>query len=273
MALWQIACIVLLGLIAGVGGGLLGVGGSIVMIPGLVLLFGHTGTEGLNQHVYQAAAMVANVAVAVPAALRHYRAGATLPRALAWMLPAALVTVLIGVRLSNQPLFAGAEGGRWLGRVLALFLFYMVFLNVQRLVGKGAVREQEATPRITAGPSLAVGGLMGTMAGLLGIGGGAVAVPLQQALMRMPLRRAIANSSAIICISAALGAYYKNASLHLHHARWQDSLVLAAILAPSCWLGGTLGAGLTHRLPIRQVRIAFIIFLTVAAVRMLDLRF
>ncbi len=269
--LWQGGLIVLVGLIAGIAGGLLGIGGSLIMIPCLVMLFGHDRIEGVNQHLYQAAAMIANVAVAVPAAWRHYRKGATVPQALAWMLPAALLAVLVGVALSNLPLFAGHLGGRRLGRVLAAFIIYVIFVNVRKLIGRAATQD-EPEPHVTPGPAVAVGGIMGIIAGLLGVGGGVMAVPLQQVLMRMPLRAAIANSSAVICVSASLGAIYKNVSLGLHHARWQDSLLLAGILAPTCWIGGLIGASLTHRLPVRQVRIALIVFLAVAALRMLDIQ-
>ena len=103
---------------------------------------------------------------------------------------------------------------------------------------------------------------------MLGVGGGAVAVPLQQVLLKLPLRTCIANSSAIICVSAAMGAIYKNASLAQHGYLWTDSLILALLLAPTCVLGGYLGAALTHKLPIRQVRIAFILLMIVAAVKM-----
>jgi len=269
---WHLLAILVLGLVAGIGGGMLGVGGSIIMIPGLVLLFGQDRIEGFNQHVYQAAAMIANVAVSVPAAVRHYRAGATIVAALKFMLPVALLTVLLGVYMSNLPIFRGTEGSIWLGRVLGVFLIYVIVVNIQRLGGRHATVEQDAQPRITAAPAVAVGSVMGLTAGLMGIGGGAIAVPLQQLLMRIPLRRAIANSSAIICISAAVGAVYKNATLHDPHGlRWEDSLILAALLAPSCWLGGHLGAILTHALPLRLVRIALIIFMAVAAVRMFHL--
>ena len=37
--LWHFAAVLVLGLVAGVLGGMLGVGGSVIMIPGLVLLF------------------------------------------------------------------------------------------------------------------------------------------------------------------------------------------------------------------------------------------
>ncbi len=283
--------VALLGLAAGTLGGMLGVGGSVVMIPGLVFILGRpTGTE---QHLYQAAAMIANVAVAVPAALRHRRAGAMTPAALRWMLPAALVCVVVGVALSNLPVFAGKDGGVWLGRLLAVFLVYVIYANVQKLItsrpgrdltGPGAVANgppitsspsTEDTPRATPARGLAVGTLMGTTAGLLGIGGGAIATPLQQTLMKLPLRSCIANSSAIICVSAAVGAVYKNLSLSSQPLppgseplTWVAGLTLGLLLAPTAFLGGRLGASLTHTLPLRTIRLAFIALMVVACWKM-----
>ena len=285
----ELAGVGVLGLIAGTLGGLLGVGGSVVMIPGLVLLLGRA--HGVEQHLYQAAAMVANVAVAVPAALRHRRAGALLPGVVKWMLPAAAVCVVLGVWLSNLPVFAGRSGGVWLGRVLAVFLVYVIVVNVLKLlrrprVGVSGVDTPAASGRakpdddedaegmrVSPPRSALVGVIMGTTAGLLGIGGGAVATPLQQTLMNLPLRRCIANSSAVIACSAAIGAVYKNVSLGQHAVGglpldWRAGLTLGLLLAPTAWIGGRLGAGLTHRLPLRTVRIAFITLMIVAAWRM-----
>jgi uncharacterized membrane protein YfcA len=114
---------------------------------------------------------------------------------------------------------------------------------------------------------------MGTIAGLLGIGGGAVAVPLQQTVLRLPLRNAIANASAVIACSAAVGATVKLATLEQHGTAarpldWSDGLILAACLAPTAFWGGRMGAGLTHVLPVRWVRLAFVGLMIVAAVRM-----
>ena len=250
-----------IGLVAGVGGGLLGIGGSIIMIPGLTLAFGY------DQHLYQAAAMIANVAVSVPAALRHHRAGAMHGPTLRWMAPAAVVCVLIGVWLSNQ--FTGEAASLWLSRLLAVFLAYVILVNLRRL-RFGRPETQAAAdglhrPRLRRG---AVGSVMGLIAGLLGIGGGAVAVPLQQVVLKLPLRSAIANSSAIICLSAAIGAVYKNATLGQHSTRPGEGLILAAILVPTAWLGGSLGASLLHRLPMGYVRVAFLVLLVVAAWKM-----
>ncbi len=275
---FNLLAVVFLGLISGTIGGMLGVGGSTMIIPGLTVIFGY------NQHVYQAAAMVANVAVSVPAALRHHRTGATMVSVLQIMLPLAVVCVLMGVWLSNRPMFRGVSGGLWLGRLLALFLLYVVATNVLRIDGRRPynaaagrgfdVRDDSLCQQAGAGSvrqpgrSAALGAVMGLIAGLLGIGGGAVAVPLQQLVLKLPLRTCIANSSAVICISATVGAVYKNISLAQHGQHWHQSMSLALLLAPSCWLGGHLGAGLTHRLPVRRVRQAFVCLMVVAAIKM-----
>jgi uncharacterized membrane protein YfcA len=251
------------GLVAGVLGGMLGVGGSVIMIPGLTLIF------GFNQHLYQAAAMLANVAVAIPAALRHRRSGAMVPQAMRWILPAALVMVLVGVAVSNLPIFEGKEGGQWLGRLLAAFLVYVIYVNIQRLRGDASNPADEGDAAlVTPGRCSAVGAAMGGCAGLLGVGGGAIAVPLQQVLLRLPLRSCIANSTAIICITASVGATYKIGSLGTHGLEPAQGVLFGLMLAPTAWIGGRIGATLTHRLPLRQVRLAFIVLMVVAAYKM-----
>lgn len=326
-----------LGFVAGTLGGMLGVGGSVIMIPGLVMLLGQDQTPGINQHIYQAAAMIANVAVSIPAALRHHQAKKTCPQAIKWLLPSTLVFVLVGVWLSNQ--FDGKEGATWLGRCLALLLAYVIVMNIRKLIlqwresrrtapcvetpasmenaeeisdgtgfgdagesddtdmfanakDKDSCNSSESQPtsesttctpdpnafddsHVTPVRCIAVGTVMGIIAGLMGVGGGAIAVPLQQILLKLPLRRCIANSCAVICISAAVGAIYKNASLSQHVVEatgqpynWHNSIILALLLAPTCFLGGRIGAALTHALPLRYVRFAFIALLCVAAYKM-----
>jgi uncharacterized membrane protein YfcA len=269
--------ILLLGLLAGTLGGMLGVGGSVVMIPGLAFLFTYSKSVEPNQHLFQASAMIVNVVVSVPAMLRHRKAGALVGDALIWMLPAALVFILVGVWVSNLSVFQGADGGRWLGRLLAVFLVYVIGVNIQKLRTHPHA-ESEIEPHVTPLRGFGVGTVMGTIAGLLGIGGGAVAVPLQQVWMKLPLRKCIGNSSAIICISATIGALFKNASLAQHATEatpidWRTSLLIAALLAPTAYVGARIGAGLTHSLPLRQVRMAFIGLMAVAAWKMAALPF
>jgi hypothetical protein len=245
------------------------------MIPGLVMLFGQDRHAGFNQHLYQAAAMIVNVCVVVPALVRHARAKAVVPGALLMILPGALAFIFVGVWASNLPIFsadarfAGASGPVWLGRVFAVFLMYVVYVNVRRLID--GRRESLGTSHLTWPRGGFIGTVMGFIAGLMGIGGGAVAVPLQQTLLRLPLRNCIANSTAIIGITAGFGALAKNLTLAQHGLSWRHSLLVAALLAPTAVIGGWMGGSLTHILPMRIVRGAFILLMIIAAWRMLGL--
>lgn len=243
------------------------------MIPGLVFLFGQGMREGFNQHLYQAAAMIATVFISAPAALRHYRAGAIVPKALRLILPAALLGTLTGVWVSNLPVFSeaarGTSGPVMLGRVMAVFLVYVIIENCRRMFQKPRPTGAPVDTRfITPGRSTAVGTCMGLVAGLTGLGGGAVAVPLQQVLLKLRLRNCIANSSAMICLTGVVGAIYKNATLGQHQLEVAPSLMLAALLAPTALIGGSFGAWLTHALPVRLVRGVFIALLVIAAWKM-----
>lgn len=267
---WVYVAIAGIGLAAGVLGGMLGIGGSTVMIPGLVFLFGQDARQGYNQHLYQAAAMIATVCVSAPAAWGHYRAGAIVPAALRLILPAALVATLLGVWISNLPVFSREGSGPvMLGRVMAIFLVYVIIENTRKMFRKPRPTDTPVDlTYVTPARSSIVGLAMGVVAGLTGLGGGAVAVPLQQILLKLRLRNCIANSSAMICLTGIVGALYKNATLPQHSLDIAPSLLLAALLAPTAMLGGCAGARLTHILPVRLVRAFFIALMIAAAWKM-----
>ena len=124
---------------------------------------------------------------------------------------------------------------------------------------------------------LAVGLVTGIVGGLLGIGGGNISVPLLQRFARLPLRQCIATTAAFMCISASVGAVRKNLALPALTDSaglplgldWHESLRIAACLAPTAVLGGLIGGRLTHILPLRWVRLSFILLLAWAALDML----
>jgi hypothetical protein len=260
----ELISLLALGLVTGVFGGMLGVGGSIVMIPVLTLLF-HRDT-----HLAQASAMTVNAFVAVPAMAHHHLAGAVRWDVVRRSLPAGLVAIVLGVAVSN--LFDGQA----LLRVFGVFLVYVIITDLVKVIGMHA-EPSGAGPRTTWPRCLLVGALMGFVGGVLGIGGGLVAVPLLQRLAHLPLRQSIATSAAVMCVTAVLGAIHKNATLAQHvdaageALRVQDGLVMVLCLAPTAILGSLLGARLTHGLPVRWVRLAFVVLLTYAAARMLGL--
>ena len=259
----------MIGLTAGLLGGLLGIGGSIIIIPGLIFYFSYTaqGYSGQTQHELQAAAMVCNLFIAVPAVVAHRRANAIMKPVAVRLIPAALVGIFLGVAISNSSTFA-RENGRYLAMILSGFMAYVVIYNLIRLLGKGSLSADfDPAGRITTWKIVCVGLPMGLMAGLLGVGGGALCVPAQQIFLRIPLRRAIANSATAIACTAIFGAIYKNATLGLHGVSAVSALRLALLLAPTAVIGSYIGGHLTHRLSGKVLRIAFIVLMTIVSIQ------
>jgi len=260
----------IIGLFAGVIGGMLGVGGSIVMIPAMTEVFGP------NQHLYQAAAMIVNFFVVVPAVYQHRRAKAITGATVARIVPLAIVGVVAGVGFSELPLFAG-EGEAYLRGLFGLFLLCVALTDLYRLFGKRraqsngssdplsiTLQKQRAGWRFAGAVAIPTG----LVAGLLGVGGGVVAVPLQRRLLGVPMRTAIANSATIIIATSSIGAIAKNYAYVTEHDHSLESFVLAAVLIPTAVVGSLVGSRLTHRVPLRFVKIAFFLLLLLAATRL-----
>ncbi len=259
--MWQL---VLAGLVAGCLGGVMGTGGSLIIIPVLTLALGH------DQHVSQAAAMIVNVFVATLSLVKHHRAQAVRWDVMRRMLPAGLLCMIVGVLVGNQ--FDGST----LKRIFGLFLlvvFVVYGLRLFRDRGRTDVRE----PNIRWSAVGSVGGLMGFFGGLLGIGGGPIAVPLLQRICHLPVRQAIATSSAVMCITSSFGAFQKNWDLQTLvgangeplNLDYRLSVAIALCVAPTAMIGAFAGAGLSHALPERLLRGAFMVLLIWVSLQML----
>ncbi|MBL8756921.1 MAG: sulfite exporter TauE/SafE family protein [Phycisphaerae bacterium] len=257
----QVGVCGLIGLGAGVLGGLAGVGGSILILPSLGVLFGYP--RASSHHGYMASAMTVNLIVAIPAALRHHRAGAIRHDLLGRLIPATAITLAGGVIASN--FFQGWQLQLLLALGLVLYCLRLLREAVrdlpEHLQGPGS--ERVTTPRLVASASAT-----GFTAGLLGLGGGVLQVPLLQSLCGVPLRQAIATSSAVICLTAVVGAVLKLVTLPGEGEPVGDALIRAAAMAPTAILGAHLGASLTHRLHLHWVRIAIAVMLLVSAYRL-----
>jgi uncharacterized membrane protein YfcA len=263
----QIALIGAIGLSGGLLGGLVGLGGSMVILPALTLAM------GTNQHLYQSAALVTNVLVAIAAVLRH-RGRGTIRRQIAWPLGVAgCSTAIVGVLVSNlvPPV-----------PLAALFGAFLAYASIAILWATVREAEQTATPpqapRNRSG-AIFVGGCGGFASGLLGIGGGAVMVPMLQRLSGLNVREAVATSSMAMIPMASIGAVAKFLSVPVLAApdgsalERVDVLALAALLGPPAMLGASLGAAMVYRLPVRVIRATLGVLLLVASFRMLGLVF
>ncbi len=264
LQVWELLILVGVGLVAGLLGGLLGIGGGVVNVPAIALLLGR------DIHLAQAASMNVTIFVAIPAAIRHWQHGGLRKDALIRIVPFGVIGILLGVTASIW-----IPNG-WLTWIFAVFLVYIFITNVQSLLHDrkaGATDNNLDEPACTTARCGVVGSLAGFGAGLLGIGGGLITVPLSQIICRMPLRQCIATSSAVMVCTALVGATFKNITLPdvpgiEAGVMWYTPLEISVWLIPTCLIGSWMGARLTHVLPLKIVRIAFTILVGVAAFKM-----
>ncbi|MFM7050511.1 MAG: sulfite exporter TauE/SafE family protein [Planctomycetota bacterium] len=263
MDLGTILTVAPIGLAGGIAGGMFGIGGSVVMIPLLTFALGP------NQHLYQSAALVANLLVAASSALKHRGKGTIRTDIAPRMLVTAGVLAIAGVLLSNQidP-----------KRLMALFGGFLVYLAIAESIGvlgsRGKPIEEPDPSLVRRGPAAPIAGLGGFSAGLLGIGGGVIMIPLLKRFSRVPLRQCIATSAVVMLGSTAVGAFAKNLTVSTlkdpsgNALTLAQSLTLAATLAPTAIVGGYLGAGISYRMPLKALKLAFAVLLAFAGARL-----
>ena len=301
-------CVLLLGLgvVAGTGGGLLGIGGSIVIIPAMTLLplvrisgpgaGGATVSVPVPYFVAAAAAMSCNTVISGAASYRHWKNGAIVGRVVKYLAATAVPFIVGGVFLSvlMQPpagrfehvqamhTAASRSDGELLIRLLfGLFITYAgvnairkAFASRRAGTAPAEMLSKEDAAKLPAWRAAFVGVPMGIVAGLLGIGGGPIAVPGQQLALRLPAKNAIANSSMTIVFSATIGAVYKLLSLQGvggdAHFLQRTALRYAALMAPGAILGGYLGAWLHKVVRTFWIHLIFAAVMGVAAYKMIS---
>ncbi|MCH2136258.1 MAG: sulfite exporter TauE/SafE family protein [Phycisphaerales bacterium] len=253
-----------IGMMAGALGGMLGIGGGVVIIPMITLILGH------EIHLAQAASMTTTPFVAIAAALGHRRERAVCVGAVKRIAPVACVAIICGVTLSIW------IPNLWLQITFGTFLIYVAWTNLSRLMRPRGGEDTWKAPSYvpTWSRCVVVGLCLGFGAGILGIGGGLITVPLLGFVCFLPLRQAIATSSAIMVCTSIVGAIYKDVTLLdtpglAESVKWWDPLEIAAWLVPACLLSSWCGARLSHKMPLRAIRGAFVVLVVAASIKLL----
>jgi len=262
----HVVLLLLIGLAAGVLGGLLGVGGGLVMIPAMAVLLGKLYGPG-SLHLYQLAALSIAFLLSIPAARQHLRARAVVKRFLASVIAFGVGGVLLGVVLGSG--LAG-EQTHVLQRIFGGFLILLVGASIWEARGSDASKVASCpTPARWLFVGAWVGLPAGLLAGLLGVGGGIWAVPVQHRGLGIRLQSAIATSACMIVGLAAAATISKGVAVaRMADLKLGPAWVLAACLAPGAIAGASFGARLTHILPLKWLRLAFHILLAATGVRL-----
>ncbi|AKG24244.1 sulfite exporter TauE/SafE family protein [Calothrix sp. 336/3] len=243
--LWQL---ILGGLISGILAGFLGIGGGTVLVP-LQVALGYSPVQAV------ATSSMAIAITAISGTIQNWRMGYfNLQKVMLLGLP-ALVTAQLGVYLANQIpdyilliSFAG----------LLLLNIYLVELR-KRLVAKTGENQPVSWNPLFS--RIVTGGAAGILAGLFGVGGGVIMVPLQILLLGEPIKLAIQTSLGVIVITAI--------SATIGHGITGNILLNEGLILG---LGGLIGAQISTRflprLSDRVVSLAFRSLLAILSVYM-----
>lgn len=261
MTLGALAVSAVVGGLVGLVSGLLGIGGGVLIVPYLYLLFSDPAWSGADPGGGNLAAMAhaTSLAVILPTALAgiraHRQAGALSVRPLLPLGAGALVLSAMGAvtaaRLPSSALQAGFGV-----LLLAVGLRLLGVLRRRKSAG-GDPSGEWSTPGLVA-----AGGAVGYLSALLGIGGGAVAIPLLLAGARVPVER-VAGASLVVVLFAAAGGVASYGLLGgLEGGGPPGSwgyvfLPAAAAMAPGAILCAPLGARLNRRLGATTLRRLF----------------
>lgn len=257
-----IAVLLLAGACAGMLAGLLGVGGGIVIVPVLFLLFPFLDIrESVRMHLAVGTSLATIIPTSIMSARAHYKKGSVdIDLLKSWG-----IAIFIGV------VVGGYLGGNASGEALALiFAVIAVIVALHMLLGK----ENSCFAARLPGGILKgfLGFIIGAFSVVMGIGGGALSVPVLTGF-NFPMRRAVGTASAIGLIIAVPGAIsfiiagLDDVDLPPGSLGYLNVPGFCSI-APATMLTAPLGARIAHAINPAMLRRVFACFLLLASLRM-----
>lgn len=237
------------GFFSGILAGFLGIGGGTVLVPLLVAL-GYAPIQAV------ATSALAISITAISGTIQNWRMGYIKLERILYLGVPALIAAQVGVYLAEgfSPAFLLLAFGLLL--IVNIFLFEFR----KRVIAK---HKHEYKPQTSKdNPVIAritTGGTAGVLAGLFGVGGGVIMVPLQILWLGEPIKTAIQTSLGVIVLTAI--------SACIGHTMQGNVLFIEGLLLGT---GGLIGAQVSTRflpkLPNTVVSFAFRSLLVVLAI-------
>ncbi|MGB9723976.1 MAG: sulfite exporter TauE/SafE family protein [Chloroflexia bacterium] len=236
--------LLVVGVLAGLLGGLIGTGGCSVMLP--IIHF----WMGFSTPLAVGTVLFAVMFTAVSGAWGHLVRRNLDRRAVAWLGGGGLLGVLLGSWLFTLI----SSQAQLLGLVLGLLFLWpavrMIWEGIQGFTGKGpAKKEGNTIPRTGWGMAL-FGFLVGMTTGIAGLGGGYALVPGLIYLFSAPVYITMGTSLAVMVPLSLVGGLIKTA---------QGFVVLAAggLLGGGATIGAQLGAAVIKRFRPHTLKFIF----------------
>jgi len=232
------ALLIAIGLATGTYGTMVGLGGGIILLPVLLWLFPDTSPDiltGISLSVVFLNATSGTIAYARQSRI-DYRSGLLFATATA---PGVIIGVWL-VRMVETRTF---------GIIFGILLLIVAALTIFRPQTNTPVAPETCTTaegrdldhQVRRAWGIALSFAAGFIAGLLGIGGGIINVPMMIYVLRFPLRIATATSQFILIFTTLIGIL-----THLILGMEFGNLSVVVFLALGAILGAQLGAQLSR---------------------------
>jgi len=257
-----ILLLLLAGSIAGFIAGLFGVGGGIVVVPVTLWALNYQNIESeYIQHIAVGTSLTVMVFTTFVSSLGHYRKKAIQLKIFRNMAPGIVVGSIIGSMLASYIPSKSLQ---------IVFIVFAYLVAVKTLVGFNP-NSSWNLPK----PSgiFGVGSIIGSVSGLLGIGGGVFNVPFLLAC-KVPVKKAVGTSATLswsVAISGTIIYMWSGAQIgNLPEGTLGFCYLPVAItLVITTSIFAPLGVRLTHALPEKLMRIVFGLMLLAVSTQIL----
>jgi hypothetical protein len=233
--------------------GLVGIGGAIVMIPLLLYVPPILGFATLGIRTVAGITIVQVVAGSLAGLAGHARSGAVDRGLVLWLGGSMVVGSAAGAIASAS---VPARALEIVFATVALAAAALTLARRDHLPAEDATRT--APPRLL---TVAIGGGVGTIAGMLGAGGAFLLVPLMLHVLRIPMRTVVGSSLGIVVVSSIAGLAGKALT-------GQVDWSLAVFLVLGAVPGGLLGARVSRRTRPRRLALILGVAIALVALRM-----
>lgn len=251
-----------LGAVVGIAAGLLGIGGGLIVVPSLLLMLPSAGIVADQAMPFAIGTSLATIIVTSGSStFNHFKLGNVDMFAVKWLIPGVIVGGFFGSTLVEW------IPSQYLPKVFGVIVF---LLSLQMFF---SIKVKTSRPMPSPLFTMSSGTIIGTIASLAGIGGGALTVPFLNRY-GVAMRRAVGSSSAcgfMIAISGMLGFIWHGSQLANLPDYSLGYIYLPALLFVSCTSIFTtrLGAKWATELPTPILKKIFSVFLMFVAVNML----
>ena len=261
MTLWWLAY-PLLGVFAGFVAGLFGVGGGLTITPLLFMLYTAQGFPvEHSMHLALGTAMATIVFTSIASTRAHHAHGAVRWDIVKRFAPALVIGTLSG------SFFAGFVPTRPLAMIFTVIVYYA---GVQMMLDfKPKAQRQLPGALGLAGTGLAIGGV----SSLVAAGGGFLTIPFM-VFCNVVIHQAVATSAALgfpIAVAGTIGYLVSGLDISglpeyslgfIYLPGFVGVVAVSFLMAP-------VGARLAHKLPVKQLKRGFGVFLALLATKML----